>query len=182
MARRLVVLTTALFALSAPSASAATICVPSGTGCDQTSPTLQGAINAADALAGRDMIRINAGPLNENALVGAANPVDIVGSGRGPDGTVLRSPDTSYALNIQSPGSTVSNLRVIIEDQPSAMFERGVDLSAQGVIADGITVLGEPGIDNATGVQVRTGPSFGTPWSRCRTTWPTTRCALPPAR
>jgi hypothetical protein len=157
MARRLLVLTTALFALSAPSASAATICVPSGTGCDQTSPTLQGAINAADTLPGRDTIRINAGNLTENADVGATNPVDIVGAGRGEDGTILRSPDSWFALRIESPGSTVSNLRVIIEDQPSVMFERGLDLSAQGVIADGITVLGEAGINNATGVQVRTG-------------------------
>jgi hypothetical protein len=157
MARRLLALTAALFALGAPSASAATICVPFGTGCDGGSYlSLQNAINAADALAGRDTIRINAGyPLNENALVGAANPVDIVGSGRGADGTVLRSPNSTYALDIQSPGSTVSNLRVVVENHGG--FEGGVALSANGVLADGVTVLGEAGLDNATGFQVRTG-------------------------
>jgi hypothetical protein len=155
MARRLLALTTALFALSAPSASAATICVPFGTACDASHLNLQNAINAADTLPGRDTIRINAGyPLNENALVGAANPVDIVGSGRGPDGTVLRSPNSAYPLDIQSPGSTVSNLRVVVENHGG--FESGLGLSANGVVADGITVVGETGIDNATGVQVRT--------------------------
>jgi hypothetical protein len=88
MARRLLALTVVLFALSAPAASAATICVPFGTACDGGSfLSLQNAINAADGLAGRDTIRINAGySLNENALVGPANVVDIVRGGQGQQG------------------------------------------------------------------------------------------------
>jgi hypothetical protein len=146
-----------LFALSAPAASAATICVPFGTACDGGSfLSLQNAINAADGLPGRDTIRINAGySLNEDAVVGVSNVIDIVGGGQGPAGTVLRSPNSNYALEIQSPGSTVSNLRVVIEGHGG--FERGLDLSAAGVTADAVTVVGEPGLNNATGFQLRAG-------------------------
>jgi hypothetical protein len=157
MARRLLVLTTALFALCAPSASAATICVPFGTDCDGGSYlSLQNAIDAAAALAGRDTIRINAGyPLTENALVGSANVVDIVGSGQGPDGTVLTSASSDPALEIESPGSTVSNMRVVVEQH--TMFETGLELDGEGVVADGVTVVGVLGVDNVRGVQLRTG-------------------------
>jgi hypothetical protein len=157
MTRRLLALTTALFALSATSASAATICVPTGTGCDRTSPDLPGAISlAADTPTVRDTIRLTAGDFTQNAIVGAANPVDIVGVGQGTGGTILRSPDSNFSLDIQSPGSTVSNLRVRVENQ-AGMFESGIGLSAAGVVANGVTVLGEPGVDNAVGVIVRTG-------------------------
>lgn len=157
MTRRLLALTTALFALSATSASAATICVPTGTACDQTSPDLPAAISlAAGTPAVRDTIRLTAGDFTQNALVGAANPVDIVGAGQGTGGTILRSPNSNFSLDIQSPGSTVSNLRVRVENQ-AGMFESGIGLSATGAVADGITVLGEPGVDNAVGVIVRTG-------------------------
>ncbi len=78
MARRLLALTTGLFALSAPPSSAATICVPFQRG-------------------------------------------------------LFRDRD-GYALDIQSPGSTVSNPRVVIEPQVGG-FERGVALSAAGVTA-----------------------------------------------
>jgi hypothetical protein len=156
MARRLLALTSALFALSATSASAATICVPTGTGCDQTQPTLPDAINlAAGTPTVRDTIRLSAGDFIQHAVVGAANPVDIVGAGQGAGGTILRSPDSSFSLDIHSPGSTVSNLRVRVE--PHTMFESGIGLSAPGAVANGITVLGEPGVDNAVGVIVRTG-------------------------
>jgi hypothetical protein len=111
MTRRLLALTTALFALSATSASAATICVPTGTGCDRISPDLPGAISlAADPPTVRDTIRLTAGDFTQNGIVGAANPVDIVGVGQGTGGTILRSPDSNFSLDIQSPGSTVSNL------------------------------------------------------------------------
>lgn len=157
MTRRLLVLTAALFVLFVPSAGAATICVPTGTGCDQTSPTLQGAISlAAGTPTVRDTIRLTAGDFTQNALVSGANPVDIVGAGQGTGGTILRSPDTNFSLDIQSPGSTVSNLRVRVENQPG-MFESGIFLSGAGVVANGVTVLGEPGVDNAVGVIVRTG-------------------------
>ncbi len=157
MTRRLLVLTSAFFALCASSASAATICVPTGTGCDQTSPTLQGAIGlAAGTPTVRDTIRLAAGDFTENALVVGANPVDIVGAGAGADGTILRSPNSNFSLDIQSPGSTVSNLRVRVENQPG-IFEAGIFLSGAGVVANGVTVLGEPGVDNAVGVIVRTG-------------------------
>ena len=156
MARRLLALTTALFALNATAASAATICVPTGTGCDQTQPTLPDAINlAASTPTVRDTIRLTAGDFIQPAVVGAANPVDIVGAGQGAGGTILRSPNSSFSLDIHSPGSTVSNLRVRVE--PHTMFESGIGLSAPGAVADGITVLGEPGVDNAVGVIVRTG-------------------------
>ena len=158
MARRLLVLTTALFALSASSASAATICVPFGTGCDASSVSLQGAINIADSVypGTRDTIRINPGyEVTENALVTGANVVDIVGGGQGLGGTVLRSPNLGFALDIQSDGSTVSGLRVRVEDR-SGIGESGIGLSGEGVVADGITVLGETGVDNAVGVVVRT--------------------------
>jgi hypothetical protein len=158
MTRRLLALTTALFALSATSASAATICVPTGTGCDHTSPDLPAAISlAATTPAVRDTIRLTAGDFTQNAVVGATNPVDIVGAGQGTGGTILRSPNNSFALDIQSPGSTVSNLRVRVENQPALAFESGIALSASGAVANGITVLGEPGVDNAVGVIVRTG-------------------------
>jgi hypothetical protein len=157
MARRLLALTTALFALSATSASAATICVPTGTGCDQTQPTLQGAINlAAGTPMVRDTIRLTAGDFTQNALVIGANPLDIVGAGQGTGGTILRSPNSGFSLDIQSPGSTVSNLRVRVEDQ-AGINEAGIGVSGTGAVADGITVLGEPGVDNAVGVIVRTG-------------------------
>jgi hypothetical protein len=158
MARRLLVLTTALFALTAPSASAATICVPFGTGCDASSVTLQGAINIAGSVypGTRDTIRINSGyEVTENALVTGGNLVDIVGGGSGTGGTVLRSPNVGFALDIQSDGSTVSGLRVRVEDQ-TGISESGIGLSGEGVVADGIAVVGEPGIDNAVGVVVRT--------------------------
>ena len=158
MARRLLALTTALFALSAASASAATICVPFGTGCDASSVSLQGAINIANSVypGTRDTIRINPGyEVTENALVTAGNVVDIVGGGQGIGGTVLRSPNVGFALDIQSPGSTVSGLRVRVEDQ-SGFSESGIGLSGEGVLADGISVVGETGIDNAVGVVVRT--------------------------
>jgi hypothetical protein len=157
MTRRLLVLTSALFALSASSASAATICVPTGTGCDQTSPTLPGAISlAAGTPTVRDTIRLTAGEFTQNALVSGPNPVDIVGAGQGTGGTILRSPDSNFSLDIQSPGSTVSNLGVRVENQPG-IFESGIFLSGAGVVANGVTVLGEPGVDNAVGVIVRTG-------------------------
>ena len=157
MTRRLLVLTTALFGLCVPSAGAATICVPTGTGCDQTSPDLPGAISlAAGTPTVRDTIRLTAGDFIQNALVSGANPVDIVGAGQGTGGTILRSPNSSFSLDIQSPGSTVSNLRVRVENQ-TGIFESGIFLSGAGVVANGITVLGEPGIDNAVGVIVRTG-------------------------
>src|SRR5918999_1094680 len=157
MARRLLFLTTALFALSAPSASAATICVPStGTGCDQTSPTLQGAINlAAGTPSIRDTIRLAAGDFTQNAVVGAPNPLDIVGAGQGTSGTILHSPNGGFSLDIQSPGSTVSNLRVAVDPRVGG-FESGIGLSETGAVADGVTVVGTPGIDNAVGVVVRT--------------------------
>jgi hypothetical protein len=87
--------------------------------------------------------------------VGPTNLVDIVGAGGGPGGTVLRSLSSDYALDVQSPGSTVSNLRVIVGPQVGG-FEGGLALSGAGATADGITVTGESGIDQATGVQLRT--------------------------
>lgn len=157
MTRRLLVLTAALFVLFVPPAGAATICVPTGTGCDQTSPTLPGAISlAAGTPTVRDTIRLTAGDFTQNALVSGANPVDIVGAGQGTGGTILRSPNSNFSLDIQSPGSTVSNLRVRVENQ-TGIFEAGIFLSGPGVVANGVTVLGEPGVDNAVGVIVRTG-------------------------
>jgi hypothetical protein len=156
MARRLLALTTALFALSAPSASAATICVPFGSDCDASSVSLQGAIDIAGFDPARDTIRISAGyEVIENAVVSGNNPVDIIGGGRGADGTVLKSPNNGYALDVNAPGSTVSNVRVVID--PHGMDETGIALSEPGVIASAVTVTGGPGISNATGVQVRTG-------------------------
>lgn len=158
MARRLLVLTTALFALSAPSASAATICVPFGTGCDASSASLQGAITIAGSVypGTRDTIRINPGyEVTENAVVSGVNVVDIVGGGQGAGGTVLRSPNAGFALDIQSAGSTVSGVRVRVEDR-SGIGESGLGLSGEGVVADGIAVVGETGVDNAVGVVVRT--------------------------
>lgn len=157
MTRLLPVLTATLFVLLVPSAGAATICVPTGTGCDQTSPTLPGAISlAAGTPTVRDTIRLTAGDFTQNALVSGANPVDIVGAGQGTGGTILRSPNGNFSLDIQSPGSTVSNLRVRVENQPGS-FEAGIFLSGAGTVGDGITVLGESGVDNAVGVIVRTG-------------------------
>lgn len=158
MTRRLLVLTTSLFALCAPSASAATICVPFGTGCDAVSVSLQGAIDIANLdPAVRDTIRINASyEVTENASVQPANLVDIIGGGGGPGGTVLRSPNASHALDIQSPGSTVANLRVRVENQVG-IGEAGLGLSAAGATADGITVIGEAGVEQAAGVHVRAG-------------------------
>ncbi len=157
MARRLLVLTAALFTLSAPSASAATICVYPGSGCDESWLSLQDAIDSAAVNpAARDTIKINPGPaLVEDVDVGPTNLVDIVGPGRDPGGTVLRSSSSDYALDIQSPGSTVSGLRVIVGPQVGG-FEGGLALSGAGATADGITVTGESGIDQATGVQLRT--------------------------
>lgn len=86
----------------------------------------------------------------------APNPVDIVGAGAGADGTILRSANSNFSLDIQLPGSTVSNLRVRVENQ-TGIFESGIFLSGAGVVANGVTVLGEPGVDNAVGVIVRTG-------------------------
>lgn len=87
----------------------------------------------------------------------AANLVDIVGAGQGPDGTVLRpqTPSSSLVLDVRS-ASSVSNLRVRVENQPG-IFESGVALGGVGTVGDGITVRGEPGVANATGVIVRTG-------------------------
>ena len=50
----------------------------------------------------------------------------------------------------------MSNLRVRVENQ-TGIFEAGIFLSGPGVVANGVTVLGEPGVDNAVGVIVRTG-------------------------
>ncbi len=156
MTRRLLVLTTALFALCAPSAGAATYCVPSGTGCDQSFPTLQDAVNTANVdPAVRDTIRLSAGDFIGNVTVSATNLVDIVGAGQGADGTVLRSPNAFPALDVRS-ASRVSNLHVRVENQTGS-FESGVALGGVGTVGDGITVLGEPGVNNAAGVIVRTG-------------------------
>jgi hypothetical protein len=156
MSRRLLVLTTALLALSAPSASAATICVYPGSGCDESWLSLQDAVNSAAVNpAARDTIKINPGPDVVGAVdVGPSNLVDIIGAGRGPGGTVLRSSSSDYALDVQSPGSTVSNLRVTVGPQVGG--EGGLALSGAGATADAITVIGESGIAQATGVEVRT--------------------------
>ena len=155
MTRRLLVLTTALFALCAPSAGAATYCVPSGTGCDASFATLQNAVNFANIdPAVRDTIRLSAGDFNGNVTVSATNLVEIVGAGQGADGTVLRSGTSFPALDVRS-ASRVSNLRVRVESQSG--FETGVMLDGVGTVGDGITVLGEPGVNNAAGVIVRTG-------------------------
>lgn len=159
MTRRLLVLTIALSALCAPSAGAATICVPtSAPGCDSSSATLSAAVTAAGGLSGRDTIRLAPGYTStQSVTVGAANVVDIAGGGRGPGGTVLlQSASTIFALDIQSPGSTVSNLRV--EIGPVGGGENGIALSAAGVVADGITVVGSSGsLANVNGVQLRNG-------------------------
>lgn len=157
MTRRLLVLTTALVALCAPSAAqAATYCVGSATGCDASFTTLQDAVNTANVdPAVRDTIRMGAGDFTGNVTVSATNLVDIVGAGQGAGGTVLRSPNAFLALDVRS-ASRVSNLRVRVENQPG-IFESGVALGGAGTVGDGITVLGEAGVDNAVGVIVRTG-------------------------
>lgn len=148
----MLVLTAALLALGVPSASAAIICVPSGTGCDHNRSLLQEAIDlAATTPAARDTIRMSAGNFTQNVVAGATNPVDIVGAGRERDGTVLFSSDRSPILDIRSPGSTVSNLRVEVERRPGDA-ETGLALRGEGVVADEITVAGDPTLFNAIGV------------------------------
>jgi hypothetical protein len=146
-------------------ASAATLCVqmPPATPCSATYLTLQGAIDAAQAAypSTRDTIRV--GPVTlapEAAEVLVANPVDIVGSGR--TATRLQSLSTApsaAALTISGP-STVSELGIAVGDVPGAFSsEDGLDLR-DGASASGISITAVAGMDNATGVHVRSGSTL----------------------
>ena len=162
MAARILVLAFVALALTAAQASAATICVPNAHAgdCGPTAVSLQGAIDIAALNTTRDTIRIASGQLAaENALVSAGNVVDIVGAGRGPGGTVLaRGTASDFALDVQSPASTVSHLRVLVPGQPAPTdYESGIALSAEDVVAREITVVGAAGMSLGSGILMRPG-------------------------
>lgn len=158
---RRALLAAVLGALLAPSTvSADTICVsmpdPAAAGCvGPNHPSIQAAMDDASQPPNvRDTIRVGAG-LFEAASVyqanAAANPVDVVGSGQGPDGTVLKSTTAQAAIRLTT-ASTITNVRVIVPgnrgDNPA-----GLDLD-QGDASD-VTVVAEPGAKGSLGILMR---------------------------
>jgi hypothetical protein len=133
--------------LAAPVAAEAEIyCVgTSGPDCTPQASFL-GAITAANSSSGRDTIRLGPGTYGSNYVVGVGNQVDIEGAGPATSlvGATAASPVS--ALRIDSFGSTVSNLQLVVPEGASNSALRTV-----GPARD-LTIASHPAATNPTGV------------------------------
>ena len=149
--------TAVVLLLAAAPAQSATLCVKVAdpAGCKSTHNTLQEALQAAAVPAGeRDTIRIGVTTLNESEVFQpntAQNPVDIVGSGQGTDGTVMRSTTDRQPLKLGA-NSTVSNMRFVL---PGDKGNTPAGLDLQEAEASDVTVVAEPGPTGGTAMFMR---------------------------
>jgi hypothetical protein len=132
--------------LAAPVAADAEIYCVGTSGPDCTpQASFVGAIAAANSSSGRDTIRLGPGTYGSNYVVGAGNLVDIEGAGP-TTSLVGAAANAISALRIDSPGSTVSNLQLVV---PEGASNSG--LRTMGPARD-LTVSSHPAAINPTGV------------------------------
>lgn len=157
-ARSLLLMVLTTLALGASTASAAVFCVlPDATcGLDTTYPAdgfgVQQALDAAANHAGRDTVRLGAATYVNPAgfTYIKADPVDVVGAGRGSNGTVLDlgTGQNRAVLYLATTGtsarSSVTALGIALRSVPSGISNTGLSVSGAIDLAD-VGVAGDPG-------------------------------------
>jgi Ca2+-binding RTX toxin-like protein len=125
----------------------ATFCVGISACAGRSFGSLQRALTAAAATPETDTILLGPGTFRENAAVLAGNPVEIRGAGA--DRTTLVPQVLSApALAVQEPASRVTALAIRLPVGAAG------GLFLNGGTADGIQVIGEPGLNRSIGVQI----------------------------
>ena len=156
LARWVPILAVGMVWLSAPvAATAAVFCVddtPCVTAGGTDSPTVQDAINTAEASGGRDTIEVGPGTqVNGPSTSDATNPIDMIGEGVGTT-TLTRTVTTAgqTILNLADPTSTVRALTIRLNASAGGSL---VGLSTAG-IATNIAVTDPTGAGSHNGVSL----------------------------